>query len=140
MAKTKKTTVLGEVGKKIKPLALIVEDNALLSNLFSRALHDIDYETMIISNGKKAMKWLMKREPDLLFLDLHLPEVSGEEIINTITDDRRFDGTYIVIITADARMGGALQKKADFLLNKPVDIFQLQRLAERLRFSRRVRK
>lgn len=120
----------------MKPHALIVEDNALLSNMFSRALHDINYETTIISNGRKAMDWLTEKEPDLLFLDLHLPEVSGEDIINAITDNVRFDSTYIVIVTADARMGGNLQKKADFLLNKPIDIFQLQRLAERLKKER----
>ncbi|NTV35958.1 MAG: response regulator [Anaerolineaceae bacterium] len=112
---------------------LIVEDNALLSKMFSRALKDIHYDTMIIADGQKALGWLEQNEPDVLFLDMHLPLVSGKQILETICDDPRFSDTYIVIITADARMGEMMAEKADFLLNKPVDIGQLQQLAERLK-------
>lgn len=119
-----------------KKIALVIEDNALLSRMFSRALQDIEYDALIIDNGRKALEWLTERAPDLLFLDMHLPYVSGKEILEKISDDRRFDHTYIVIITADARMGEMMAAKADFLLNKPVDIPQLQQLAERLKIKR----
>jgi CheY-like chemotaxis protein len=116
-----------------KDLALIVEDNSLLSNMFSRALTDINYRTLVISDGQKALDWLSQGIPRLLLLDLHLPYVSGKEIFEKIVEDPRFENTYIVLCTADARMGSILADKADFLLNKPVDLFQLQRMAERLK-------
>jgi CheY-like chemotaxis protein len=116
-----------------KDLALIVEDNSLLSNMFSRALTDINYRTLVISDGQKALDWLSQGIPRLLLLDLHLPYVSGKEIFENIVEDPRFENTYIVLCTADARMGSMLADKADFLLNKPVDLFQLQRMAERLK-------
>jgi CheY-like chemotaxis protein len=116
-----------------KSFALIVEDNTLLSNLFSRALQDIDYETLVINDGREALDWLMKREPDLLLLDMHLPFVSGKDILDKISGNPRFANTYITIVTADARMGEMLAEKASFLLNKPVDIAQLQQFAQRLK-------
>ncbi len=122
----------------MKPEAVIIEDNTILSNMFARALQDIHYETRILADGREAMSWLSNAAPSLVLLDLHLPNVSGKEILNVIYDDPRFDNTYLVLVTADARMGGDLQDKADFLLNKPVDIFQLQRLAERLKGSKTV--
>lgn len=122
----------------MKPQAVIIEDNAILSNMFARALQDIHYETRILADGCEAMNWLSNAAPSLILLDLHLPNVSGKEILNVIYDDPRFANTYLVLVTADARMGGDLQDKADFLLNKPVDIFQLQRLAQRLKGSKSV--
>jgi len=114
-------------------LALIVEDNMLLSSLFSRALKDIEFETLVLSDGKKAREWLQTGRPDILLLDMHLPYVSGKQIFDEIYDDPRFKGMYTVVITADARMGEILSEKASFVLIKPVDIQQLQQLAERLK-------
>ena len=116
-----------------KKLALIVEDNSLLYNLFSRALRDIGYETLVLNDGRKAQDWLKEKVPHLLLLDMHLPYISGKQILEEIHNDKRFADTYIAIVTADARMGMDLADKASFLLNKPVDIKQLQQLAERLK-------
>jgi two-component system, cell cycle response regulator DivK len=114
-------------------LAFIVEDNTLLSNLLARALSDVDIDTLILKDGRQAMETLKEKAPDLLFLDLHLPYISGDQILDEIHADPRFGRTYIVLITADARLGDMKAGKADFLLNKPIDILQLQQLAERLK-------
>ena len=116
-----------------KKLALIVEDNSLLSGLFARALRDVGFDTLILDDGRKALDWLRQDAPHLLLLDMHLPFISGKQIVQEINGDQRFTDTYITIVTADARMGISLADKASFLLNKPVDIQQLQQLAERLK-------
>ena len=59
--------------------------------------------------------------------------MSGKQIFDEISVDGRFADMYTVIITADARMGELLAEKASFVLIKPVDIQQLQQLAERLK-------
>jgi len=116
-----------------KKLALIVEDNSLLSGLFARALRDVGFDTLILDDGRKALDWLRQDAPHLLLLDMHLPFISGKQILEEINGDQRFTDTYITIVTADAQMGISLADKASFLLNKPVDIQQLQQLAERLK-------
>ncbi len=115
------------------PSALIVEDNLLLANMFSRALTDIRYQTQVIADGKTALDWLTYNVPDIILLDMHLPLVSGEIILKSIYANPRFTNTRTLIVTADARMGEAFADQADFLLNKPVDIYQLQQMADRLK-------
>lgn len=117
----------------MKPFALIVEDDPLLSELFSHALEDINYETDVIADGRKALERLFAQPPDLVVLDLHLPFVSGEDILKKLKADQRFNDTKVMIVTADATMGMQLNQTVDLMLNKPVDIFQLQRLADRLK-------
>jgi CheY-like chemotaxis protein len=88
---------------------------------------------MVIEYGRQAFNWLQSGVPHLLLLDLHLPYISGREILDQLLVDARFENTFIVLVTADARMGSTLAEKADFLLNKPVDLEQLQQLATRLK-------
>jgi len=116
-----------------KAFALIVEDNPLLANMFARALNDINYETLVIKDGRQAMNWLLQDEPDLLLLDMHLPYISGKEILEKFSDEPRFARTYIAIVTADARMGELMADKANFLFNKPIDLPQFQQFAQRLK-------
>lgn len=115
------------------PVALIIEDNALLANMFSRALTDIRYHTYIISDGKTALDWLAHNVPDIILLDMHLPVISGEIILHSLYENPRFAQTRTLIVTADARMGEMYADQADFLLNKPVDLYQLQHMADRLK-------
>ncbi len=117
------------------PYAMIIEDNTVLANMFARSLTDIQYFVRIITDGGEAFKWLIYEDdvPDVILLDMHLPQVSGEKILNVISDDPRFEKTHILIITADARMGEMMADKADFMLNKPVDLMELQQMANRLK-------
>ena len=116
-----------------KPTALIVEDDSLLADIFSRTLSDIDYETMIMPDGLLAMKWLNDNAPDLLVLDMHLPHISGENVLRKVNSDLRFARTRIMVVTADATMAAQLDGDITLTLIKPVDVVQVQKLAFRLR-------
>lgn len=118
-----------------KPFALIVEDDDLLADIFSRTLHLVQYDTEVISNGQTALEWLQQQVPDLLILDLHLPMLSGKQILDNIKGDRRFDRTKIMIVTADSTMLSQLNVDGRVILTlvKPVSPIQLQKLAERLK-------
>ncbi|MEZ4644460.1 MAG: response regulator [Chloroflexota bacterium] len=113
--------------------ALIVEDDRLLADIFSRALRDVDYDTELARDGQEALAWLAQRAPELLVLDLHLPHVSGEKVLDYVERNEQFAGTKVMIVTADATFGLQLDGRANLLLIKPVDVFQMQRLAQRLR-------
>ena len=115
------------------PSALIVEDNLVLANMFARALTDIRYRAEVVTDGKIALDWLACNVPDIILLDMHLPQISGDVILKAIYQNPRFARTRTLIVTADARMGDMYADQADFLLNKPVDLHQLQHMADRLK-------
>lgn len=112
--------------------ALIIEDNSELAVIFSQALQAAGFATGIIRDGGQAIAWLRVTKPDVVVLDLHLPNVSGTEILRQIRADARLAGTRVIVATADSRVNEALRDQADLVLIKPVSFRQLRDLAERL--------
>ena len=116
-----------------KPSALIVEDDYDISIIFAQALRAAGFETQIIRSGDTAVMWLSSTAPDVVVLDLHLPRVSGIEILSQIRADPRLAGTRVIIATADDRKAEILREEADLVLVKPVSFSQLRDLALRLK-------
>jgi len=115
-----------------KKFALIIEDEPDLATIFSEALKAADFETEIIKDGKLAAQRLADVMPDVVVLDLHLPHVSGRELLRQIREDERLAKTRVLIATADASMAEMLQNEADLVLLKPISFVQLRIMAERL--------
>lgn len=115
-----------------KPLAFIVEDHEMLSSLFEEAFVEAGYETEVALDGQVASTRLKEIVPSLILLDLHLPHVSGAELLKQIRADSRLDDTRIIVASADGTWSGHLDKDVDFVLNKPVSYVQLRTLASRL--------
>ena len=115
-----------------KSRGLIVEDNEDLAVIFSAALEAAGCETHIIKDGQEALDYLEETRPQIIILDLHLPRVSGEIILQRIRNDAAFADTRIVIATADPQMADMLQDESDLVLLKPVSFTQLRDLAARL--------
>lgn len=113
-------------------LALIIEDDMDLSTIFSEALKAGGFETEVIRDGNTAVQRLAATTPDVVVLDLHLPRVSGIDILHQIRADARLAETRVVVVTADARMAETLHDRADLVLVKPVSFTQLRDLAVRL--------
>jgi DNA-binding response OmpR family regulator len=112
--------------------AMIIEDNEDLAIIFAEALQAAGFDTDIIQDGETAVAELEASVPRIIILDLHLPHVSGEEILRGIRSDERFDGTRVIIATADPRMADMLKNDADLVLLKPISFGQLRDLAARL--------
>lgn len=120
-----------------KPLALIIEDEEMLATIFEQALAMADYETEVVRDGREAMARLENEPvPHVITLDLHLPFVSGEDILDHIRSNERLGRSKVIIATADARMGDFLDRKADLVLIKPIRFSQLRDLASRLNPNR----
>jgi CheY-like chemotaxis protein len=113
------------------PTALIIEDDPQLNQVFSLALMG-QFTTEIVDDGQVALTRLAEMTPDIVVLDLHLPQVSGREILDYIRSVARFEKTRVIVTTADARQGEYLQNQADIVLIKPVNPVQLRELAMRL--------
>ena len=112
--------------------ALIIEDNSDLAIIFSQALQAAGFATGIIQDGDQALARLAITTPDVVVLDLHMPRVSGVEILRRIRADARLAGTRVIVATADMRATDMLHDQADLVLIKPISFAQLRDLAGRL--------
>ena len=116
-----------------KPLALIIEDEKDLSAIFAEALQHAEFDTEVVRDGQKAVDRLGEIVPDIVLLDLHLPNVAGTDILKIIRQDERLVGTQVIVVTADARSAEFLRSDAELVLVKPVRFSQLRDLASRIR-------
>ncbi len=114
------------------PLALIVEDDEDINEIFCQALASAGFSIHSVRDGQAALEFLKGVPPDVVILDLHLPNVSGEVILKTIRATPGMENTRVVITTADAAFGEYLQDKADFVMIKPISYVQLRDLTRRL--------
>jgi CheY-like chemotaxis protein len=115
-----------------KPRGLIIEDNEDLATIFKAALDASGCDTLIIYDGQDALDYLQRARPDIIILDLHLPRLSGDEILRRIRADNQLAHTRVVIVTADPQMADMLHDESDLVLLKPVSFTQLRDLAARL--------
>lgn len=116
-------------------IALIIEDDEDLANIFAEALRGVGFQVEHVADGKKGMERLQTGTPPfLILLDMHIPHISGGDLLtNVIKQDPRFDKTMVIITTADARMGDAYRDQADFVMIKPISFIQLRDLTKRLK-------
>jgi CheY-like chemotaxis protein len=118
----------------MKRLALIIEDDEDLANIFAEALRSIGLEIENVTDGESALNRLQSGDaPFVILLDMHLPRVSGKELLEMIKSDPRFSNTWTMITTADARLAEDYRDKVDFALIKPILYVQLRDLVNRLK-------
>jgi len=84
---------------------LIVEDNELNMKLFSDLLAAHDYETIQTRDGMAALDLAREHSPDLILMDIQLPEVSGLEVTKWIKEDETLRNIPVVAVTAFAMKG-----------------------------------
>jgi len=114
-------------------LALVIEDDIDLVTIFGEALQAAGFKVETIMDGSKAIVRLAEITPDVIVLDLHLPNVSGASILDQIRADARLTHARVILATADARLADMMQGQADLVLVKPVSFSQLRDLAKRLK-------
>jgi DNA-binding response OmpR family regulator len=114
-------------------LAFIIEDDQDLSTIFADALETVGYKVEQIKDGLAAQKRLGEEVPYLILLDMHLPHISGADLLAKIKADARFKNTTVILTTADARMAEAYEPLADFVMVKPISFVQLRDLTSRLK-------
>lgn len=118
-------------------LALIIEDDLDLSDIFTEALRAAGYQTETIRDGLEARKRLREVTPKLVVLDMHLPGISGKDLLYLLRNDARLRQSLVMIVTADARIGETYEAQADYTLIKPVTFSQLRDLTQRLHSDQR---
>jgi len=84
---------------------LIVEDNELNMKLFHDLLEAHGYETLQTQEGLKALDIAREHRPDLILMDIQLPEVSGLEVTKWLKADDELASIPVIAVTAFAMMG-----------------------------------
>ncbi|MFO8172977.1 MAG: response regulator [Longimicrobiales bacterium] len=106
----------------MKPKVAVVEDNPD-NRLLVRALLEEEYEIQEFETGIEAVKGLLLDPPDLVLLDISLPEMDGTEVLAWIRDQDRFQDTPVLALTAHAMSGDRekfLAAGFDDYLTKPI--------------------
>jgi two-component system cell cycle response regulator DivK len=104
---------------------LIVEDNELNMKLFHDLLEAHGYKTLQTRNGTEALSIARKHHPDLIVMDIQLPEVSGLEVTRWIKDDETLHDIPVVAVTAFAMKGDEERIRAggcEAYIAKPISV------------------
>ncbi|CAA9345352.1 MAG: diguanylate cyclase/phosphodiesterase (GGDEF & EAL domains) with PAS/PAC sensor(s), partial [uncultured Gemmatimonadaceae bacterium] len=114
---------------------LYVEDNlANLSLVETILLARPGWRTLPALQGQLGVELAREHLPDLVLLDLHLPDISGEEVLRRLRGDARTARIPVVIVSADATPGSLERLRlagADAYLTKPLDVDEFVRVVER---------
>lgn len=116
----------------MKETILVVEDDHAILNLIRTTLKLHDYKTILVKNGREALLAATSNNPDVILLDLGLPDMDGIDIIKEI---RLWSMVPIIVVSArseDADKVEALDAGADDYLTKP---FSVEELLARIRVA-----
>ena len=110
---------------KIKDKVLIVEDEQSISNFISMVLNASGYDTIIVGSGEEALTMIASHCPDLIVLDLGLPDMDGMEVLKSV---RKWSNLPVVVVSArnhEHDKVDALDYGADDYLVKPFEMKEL---------------
>jgi putative nucleotidyltransferase with HDIG domain len=103
---------------------LIVDDDDLIARMFSDWLHAVGFRTVRAATGTQALDLVSRSRPDLILLDLNLPDIGGLAVCRILKDHERTHRIPVVVITASDRpedKSHALDLGVEDFVNKPVN-------------------
>jgi two-component system cell cycle response regulator DivK len=120
-------TIAGRVpdAARVAKTVLIVEDNELNMKLFHDLLDAHGYKTLQTRSGIEALKIAREQRPDLILMDIQLPEVSGLEVTRWLKDDEELREIPVIAVTAFAMKGDEQrirQGGCEAYISKPISI------------------
>ncbi len=113
---------------------LIVDDSPFMVRLLSYMLETAGYETESAENGKAALKSMLNELPDLVLLDMMMPEMDGLETLRAIRSDAKIKDVPVIMLSAKAQsedFQAAKELGADGYLTKPFESAQVLASAAR---------
>ncbi|GAA5220470.1 response regulator transcription factor [Membranihabitans marinus] len=106
-----------------KPSILIVDDEEDILEFISYNLEKENFQVFTANNGRDALKTANVEKPDLIILDIMMPEMDGVEVCKLLRQDERFNETIIAFLTArgeDYIHTSSLDVGGDDFINKPI--------------------
>ena len=124
----------GMVGRRLPKKVLIVEDNDLNMKLFNDLLEAHGYDTLQTKDGMEALSLARQHRPNLILMDIQLPEISGLEVTKWIKEDDDLRGIPIIAVTAFAMKGDEEKIReggCEAYIAKPISVANFLRTVER---------
>ncbi len=118
---------------------LVVEDDDLNMKLFHDVLEARGYKVLQATDGTEGWRLAREHRPDLILMDIQLPDVSGLEVTKWLKDDETLKSIPVIAITAFVMAGDEekiLEGGCDAYIPKPISVFNLLQTVER--FANRV--
>ena len=106
---------------------MIVEDNELNMKLFNDLLEAHNFQTIQTSNGLEALELARTHRPDLILMDIQLPEVSGLEVTKWLKEDDELARIPVIAVTAFAMKGDEeriRQGGCEAYISKPISVMK----------------
>ena len=116
----------------MKPQALIIEDDKNMANAFAEAVTLAGYNVKVANDGLVALDMIKDQPYHFVLLDLHLPGMTGEHILEQIREMPHMTDSNVILATADDRKAEELQGVADLVFLKPIGFTQLRDIAKRV--------
>lgn len=118
-----------------------VEDDEDISLIINKTLTKQGFTVKSFENGKKFLEQFMLETPDIVLLDLMLPDMSGSDIIKKIRSNQKYDNVHIIVVSAKHMTMDKVENLdlgADDYIEKPFDLLELMSRVEA--HARRLRK
>jgi CheY-like chemotaxis protein len=127
--------VVERIGEKLPLSMLVAEDNPVNQKLLRRVLLQLGYRTDMVENGVEVVEAVNRKHYDLVFMDVHMPEMDGMEATRLIVNSRKGERRPIIVaVTADALQGDkekCIQAGMDDYITKPIRIADIQGVLDR---------
>jgi len=83
---------------------LIADDNENIRDALTYLLEDEGYELLLAKDGADTIRKVRDLRPDVLFLDIMMPEINGYDVCRTIKSDPELKNTYVIMLTAKGQV------------------------------------
>jgi two-component system, cell cycle response regulator DivK len=124
----------GNFDRRAPKRVLIVEDNDLNMKLFNDLLEAHGYRTLQTRDGVEALRMARQHRPDLILMDIQLPEVSGLEVTKWLKEDNDLRAIPVIAVTAFAMKGDEEKIRnggCEAYIAKPISVAGFMRTIER---------
>jgi CheY-like chemotaxis protein len=115
-----------------EPLVLVVEDEEGMLRLFTALVERLGYRTLQAGGGAEAIDLLGQQMPDLMILDIAMPEVSGTDVLAYVVTQPQLDDMKVMVLTALGSMPniGDLSERVDAWIKKPIMPVDFQQIVQ----------
>ncbi len=111
---------------------LLVEDEPVQAEIFKAALEASGLPVVHLTRGDQALDYIRNHRPRLVVLDLHLPGLNGDKVMEALKEIPEDERPKVLLATADPRLAEMVQEAAEMVLLKPISYVQLRELVKRL--------
>lgn len=121
-----------------KRTVLVVEDDPWIRSLMADLLAGEGYEVIQAPDGKEGLRAASDRDPDVILLDLAMPEKSGLDVLHELKSSKPTQDIPVLVVSAYAMlMMGSDARRADGVIQKPFDLADLLTQVDQAAASKR---